>query len=135
VKAGSVRLPRAVAFSSSSSEDSASYCWDGDIRVGGIISFEELRTRSSSLSLSSYSSWLLVLVCLAARPICEGAWTRRRLRVLESCATRRPVVTISSPIEESEEEEGWEDISTQDSDRLALGEGWRSMSVPSLRNR
>lgn len=53
---------------------------------------------------------------------------RRRLGV-DSCWTRSPVVTISSPIEEREEEDGWEDISTQESssalmaDAPAKGEG------------
>lgn len=45
----------------------------------------------------------------------DGPTTLRRLLVLGSCCTRRPVVTISSPIEDREDEEGCEAISTQDS--------------------
>ena len=63
MKAGSpasVLLPKAVAFSSSSSEsDPASYSGREtvDNLVGGrICSFELVMTWSSSLSLSSYSS-------------------------------------------------------------------------------
>jgi hypothetical protein len=47
--------------------------------------------------------------------------TRRRPRVFGSCWTRRPVVTISSPTEDREEEEGWEDISTHDSATVSGG--------------
>jgi hypothetical protein len=112
----SVRLPSAVAFSSSSSEsEPASYSTLGILLAGTICSFELVMTRSSSLSLSSYSSWLLVLVCRASRLMCDGPATLRRLRELGSCCTRRPVVTISSPIEEREDEDGCEAISTQDS--------------------
>jgi hypothetical protein len=69
VKAGcpaSVLLPKAVAFSSSSSEsEPASYsgCETVDSLVVGMgmtCSLELVITWSSSLSLSSYSSWLLV---------------------------------------------------------------------------
>lgn len=118
MKAGpaSVRLPNAVAFSSSSSEsDPASYSGRDRLLTGIICSFELVMTWSSSLSLSSYSSWLLVLVCLGSRMTCTGPRTALRLRARGSCWTRRPVVTISSPIELNEEEDGWEEISTQDS--------------------
>jgi hypothetical protein len=58
-----------------------------------------------------------VLVCLFAKAMCGGkpAGMRRRLRVLGSCCTRSPVVTISSPMEDRDEDDGWEEISTQDS--------------------
>jgi hypothetical protein len=78
-----------------------------------------------------------VLVCRASRLRCDGApgCTRRRLRVLESCRTRRPVVTISSPIEEREDEEGWEEISTQDSRAVSKLPKKGSAVLPSLRSR
>lgn len=84
-----------------------------------LCSFELVITWSSSLSLSlsSYSSWLLVPVCLVSSPMGDGApgCILRLRRVFESFCTRRPVVTISSPIEDREDEEGCDDISTQDS--------------------
>lgn len=76
---------------------------------------------SDSLSLSSYSSWLL-----PPRLRSRGAvyrWSmvarrcRRRRRVLESCWTRSPSVMISSAIDDSEEEDGWEETSIHDSMR------------------
>lgn len=112
----------AVRFSSSSSVAS-----DADDRAAGLRmlssgnpSFEDVMTLSDSLSLSSYSSWLLVPPILGALLVMfkwVGAVGRnRRLRrAFESCCTRRPVVTISSAIEESEEEDGWEEISIQES--------------------
>ena len=69
--------------------------------------------------------------------ICCGTPATRRLLCELECCTRRPVVTISSPIEEREEEDGCEAISTHDSEVLRLdsfawlGEG----DLPSLRSR
>lgn len=128
--AGSVRLPKAVAFSlySSESEPVSYSCLVsrmGDVRC----SLELLITRSDSLSLSSYSSWLLVPACLVSRARDDAPGALRRRLGVDSCWTRSPVVTISSPIEEREEEDGWEDISTQESssalmaDAPAKGEG------------
>lgn len=79
-------------------------------------SFDEVNTRSDSLSLSSYSSWLLPPPALAARyPVPMTNWpvlrARRRRWRLESCWTRRPVVMISSLVEEREDEEGPDAIS------------------------
>lgn len=68
-------IPRAVEVSSSSSLDVASELDEGSgdrsAIAAGIVgwfisSFELLSTRSDSLSLSSYSSWLL-LAWLASR--------------------------------------------------------------------
>lgn len=117
VAVGSVRLPRAVAFSLYSSEsDPASYsCLVSLMGDAASCSFELVITRSDSLSLSSYSSWLLVPACLVSTAMTEVTGALRRRRGMASCWTRSPVVTISSPMEEREEEEGWEDISTQES--------------------
>lgn len=49
----------------------------------------------------------------------DGPGTRRLLRELGSCCTRKPVVTISSPMEDKEEEDCCEDISTHDSALLS----------------
>lgn len=74
---------------------------------------------SSSLSLSSYSSWLLLapdeVACRLSceRPRCDK---RRLRRAWEACRTRRPVVTISSVlVEERDEDEGCDESSIQDS--------------------
>ena len=50
---------------------------------------------------------------------CVGAPRRdfRLRRLRESGCTRRPVVTISSATEESEDDEGWDEISTQESSK------------------
>ncbi len=117
MKVGSVRRPKAVACSSSSSESEPLSYGDGPGRVAAetICSLLLVMTPSSSLSLSlsSYSSWLLVLACLASRMLREVVafccWRRRRWEI------RSPVVTTSSPTEDREEEDGWEEISTQDS--------------------
>ena len=140
VAVGSVRLPRAVAFSLYSSEsDPASYsCLVSLMGDAASCSFELVITRSDSLSLSSYSSWLLVPACLVSTAMNEVTGALRRRRGMASCWTRNPVVTISSPMEEREEEEGWEDISTQESDRrlvekaVVFGGG---EYIPSFRNR
>lgn len=51
------------------------------------------------------------------------------------CWTCRPVVTISS-VEEREEEDGWEVISTQDSGGVSYCQGGgKGGNVPSFRNR
>jgi hypothetical protein len=137
---GSVRLPRAVAFSLYSSEsEPASYsCLVSLMGKPARCSFELVITRSDSLSLSSYSSWLLVPVCLVSMVMYDVPGALRRRRGMASCWTRSPVVTISSPMEEREEEEGWEDISTQESDRWLIGKtvfsGWGAY-MPSFRNR
>lgn len=89
-----------------------------------MASFEEVMTRSDSLSLSSYSSWLLpppptpVLVVRYPVPITNCPVLRERRLLLcrfESCCTLKPVVIISSATEESEDEDGLEPISTHDS--------------------
>lgn len=76
-------------------------------------------TRSDSLSLSSYSSWLLppALVGRSDMSACVGARDRRRRlrRLFESCCTRRPVVTISSVADDKDDEEGCEETSIHDS--------------------
>jgi len=86
-------------------------------------SFEEVITLSDSLSLSSYSSWLLLppparwLTPVWKRP------PRSRLFLLykfESCWTVRPVVTISSVAEDREDEDGLELRSIQDSSECCL---------------
>lgn len=89
---------------------------------------EEVMTRSDSLSLSSYSSWLLTPPALDVRAtVCrlEGAPGRATLlrRGRGSCCTRKPVVTISSLFaDDSEEDEGCELISIHESEakKLAL---------------
>lgn len=89
-------------------------------------SFEEVITLSDSLSLSSYSSWLLLppparwLTPVWKRP------PRSRLFLLyrfESCWTVRPVVTISSVAEDREDEDGLELRSIQDSRATMLACG------------
>jgi hypothetical protein len=66
---GLIPIPKAVEVSSSSSLEAASELDEGGSeRIGKAVgkvgrcisSFELLRTRSDSLSLSSYSSWLLL---------------------------------------------------------------------------
>lgn len=112
----SLTRPRAVEFSSSSSSESApSEASDVVRRITGfgwleMSSFELFMTRSDSLSLSSYSSWLLPAVLIRREGMLpEGRFCVRRRRriVLESCWTRRPVVTTSSAAaEESEDDDG-----------------------------
>lgn len=87
-------------------------------------SFEDVITLSDSLSLSSYSSWLLfpppALVTRYPVPIRNWPVLRERLRRrwrLESCWTLSPVVMISSAAEDSEEEDGLDSISIHDSER------------------
>lgn len=87
---------------------------------------EDVMTRSDSLSLSSYSSWLLVPSASEARVVmcsvegAPGLTTLLRLR-LGVCCTRKPVVTTSSLAEDKEEEDGWELISTHESaERLPM---------------
>ena len=74
--------------------------------------------RSDSLSLSSYSSWLLPAVLKVRGGPTYGEDTlllKRRRRRAFAC-TRRPVVTTSSvAAEDSEDEEGCDDTSIQDS--------------------
>lgn len=78
-------------------------------------------TLSDSLSLSSYSSWLLFPPAFVTRcPVPMLNWPPPlerlgRLWMFESCCTVRPVVMISSAAEESEAEDGPEPISTHDS--------------------
>ena len=74
--------------------------------------------RSDSLSLSSYSSWLLPAVLKDRDGPTYGEDTllfkRRRRRAFD--CTLRPVVTTSSvAAEDSEDDEGCEDTSIQDS--------------------
>lgn len=76
-----------------------------------------------------------MLVCRASKVIGNGPGPRRLLRELGSCWTRRPVVTISSPMEDKEEEEGCEDISTQDSTLLSWTFGPDGKCSPSFRRR
>jgi hypothetical protein len=123
--------PRAVAFPSSSLSESVSttadaltaVCWRSRFAEGCIASVELVMTRSSSLSDSSYSSWLLVA------PPCDAGWPtikepgmgcccRDRLRLggYKLLPTLNPVVTISSPIDDNDDDDGCEDTSTQDSE-------------------
>lgn len=107
------------------SEDATEYRFrDGRRRSasdGLMASFEDVMTRSDSLSLSSYSSWLLPPPPLVARyPVPMTNWPVLRARrlllcTLESCCTLRPVVMISSAAEESDDDDGLESISTHDS--------------------
>src|SRR5690349_20522904 len=99
-------------------EERFTSCLRGD---GPRPSVEDVMTRSDSLSLSSYSSWLLfppALLTLCPVPIenCPPPLARlgRRWR-LESCCTVRPVVMISSAAEERDAEDGPDPISTHDS--------------------
>lgn len=86
-----------------------------------ISSFELLKTRSDSLSLSSYSSWLLPgpLWGAGERSLIDPTEVpcrdERRLRRLGS--TRRPVVIISSLVvaDDVEEVEGCDETSIQES--------------------
>lgn len=115
--------PRAVAFSSSSSSSSLSagmpgriaVCWRGMLMAGETCSVELPSVWSSSLlSVSSYSSWLLVPACAAAwlTMYVDGMWfwciccSRLRLGGYELLPTRRPVVTISSPMDDREDDDG-----------------------------
>ena len=82
-------------------------------------------TLSDSLSLSSYSSWLLLppptLVTRWPVPIWNPP--RGRLCLLcrfESCWTVSPVVMISSAAEDSEDEDGSDVRSIQDSGYVKL---------------
>jgi hypothetical protein len=93
-------------------------CSRGEIRPkDGMFSLELVRSRSSEEdSDSSYSSWLLVLRWRATCEIRDAdAAGCRRLRRIFWDWTRRPVVITSLSIEDREEEDGWEEISTQDS--------------------
>lgn len=87
-----------------------------------MASFEDVMTRSDSLSLSSYSSWLLfppAAEILYPVPIENWPPPRERLFcrlcIFESCCTVRPVVMISSVAEDKEVEEGPDAISIHDS--------------------
>jgi hypothetical protein len=119
-----VLVPSAVESSSSSMsawdrfEPSVSSC------PVVISSFELLRTLSDSLSLSSYSSWLLP-AALDGRPgsrmpramsSCK-CLRRRWRRMFESWRIWSPVVKISlsPPADDRDEEEGCEEISTHES--------------------
>ena len=83
-------------------------------------------TRSSSLSVSSYSSWLLVAPpCVEGWPTikeagigcccCCETCDRLRRGGYEVLPTLSPVVTISSPMLDKDEDEGCDATSTQDS--------------------
>lgn len=123
-----------MAFSSSSSSslsdrvsEDATDCGlrDGSSCLSGerpIASFEDVMTRSDSLSLSSYSSWLLfppAVVILCPVPIENWPPPRERLFCrlcsVESCCTVRPVVIISSFTEDKDVDEGPDAISIHDS--------------------
>ena len=123
MKTGSlVKTPSAVAFSSSSSSALEDVSSDADVvRPGGLLmpsdrlgsraSLELVMIRSDSLSLSSYSSWLLpaTLARRTATPRGRGSLRPRRrlLRPWLSYCTRTPVGPASSAAaEEREEEEG-----------------------------
>ena len=123
--------PRAVAFSSPSLSESVSIaeplggsCWRRWFAAGCIASVELVMTRSSSLSVSSYSSWLLVApLWLAGWPTINEAGMGRccccdRLRLggYELLPTLRPVVTMSSPMDDRDDDDGCEATSTQDSE-------------------
>jgi hypothetical protein len=93
-------------------------CLRGD---GPRPSFEDVITLSDSLSLSSYSSWLLFspafeTLCPVATENCPPPRARLgRLCRFESCWTVRPVVMISSATDDREAEDGQDPISTHDS--------------------
>lgn len=127
MKAGStVATPRAVAFSSSSSWSSP--CSDAEeTGADGLTpseeccskaSFELVIIRSDSLSLSSYSSWLLPVVLVDR--IC-GPWgsdtvlVKRRLLRGSCCGRKAGGTTSSVAADEREDEEGREATSIQDS--------------------
>ena len=124
MKAGSLfKVPSAVEFSSSSSsallDDVSS---DADVvRPGGLLmpsdrlgsraSLELVIIRSDSLSLSSYSSWLLPATLAPRTGTSWGRGSlrpkRRLLRPCLSYCTRTPFGPASSAAaEEREEEEG-----------------------------
>jgi hypothetical protein len=83
-------------------------------------------TLSDSLSLSSYSSWLLFPpACETLCPVPMENWPPPRVRLgrlcrFESCWTVRPVVMISSVAEESEADDGPDPISTHDSIQASI---------------
>ena len=114
--------PKAVKLSSSSDWDVAgAILWSP---LCAISSLELLKTRSDSLSLSSYSSWLLPAALLGrAGTVVPRVISRCKPRRwcclgrLECCRTCRPVVTmlLSPPAEDREEEDGWDVMSTQES--------------------
>ncbi len=126
-------FPRAVASSSSSESElmagPMAVCCAASRGLGAsMFSAELVITWSSSLSVSSYSSWLLVCPCAAEwaaiRLDCDepAAWCgccfcKRRFRLGPRAwlPTRRPVVIISSPMDEREDDDGWDAISTHDS--------------------
>lgn len=136
MKTGSlVRTPRAVEFSSSSSPSSSALLDDvssdakeagtglmpSELILGSIASLELVMMRSDSLSLSSYSSWLLpaALRLRIGAPGGSGPFRldRRLRRPCWSKRSRRAFGSVSSAAaEDKEEEEGWEDISIQDSE-------------------
>ena len=82
-------------------------------------------TRSDSLSLSSYSSWLLLppVAAVILCPVPMENWPPPRERLfgrlcsVESCCTVRPVVMISSFTEDREVDEGPDAISIHDSEQ------------------
>lgn len=119
-------MPSAVPSSSSSSSSSDGggkciscliCCLGETCPKEGMCSFELVRTRSSEEdSDSSYSSWLLVLRWAASWEMRDAPAgpCRRPRRKLDDC-TRNPAVTISLSMEDKDEDDGWDDISTHDS--------------------
>lgn len=102
------------------------------MRPERIFSFELVRTRSSEEdSDSSYSSWLLVL-CWATtwemRDTPGGPCRRPRRKLVDW--TRNPAVTISLSMEDKDEDDGWDDISTQDSVGTQVSNGLPRKSGP-----
>ena len=87
-----------------------------------MFSFELVMIRSDSLSLSSYSSWLLPPVALRRRSGIPGAAgpVLTNLRLLRpcwpNCTPRARGLVSSAAAEEREEEEGWDETSIQDSE-------------------
>lgn len=115
-------VPSSSSSSSSSDEGDGKWmscvmCRRGEMRPVGMFSVELVsRPSSQEEEDSSYSSWLLVLCWRAAWGMREVEEVGRR-RVRRMCWDwmRRPVVMTSLSMEEREEEEGCEEISTQDS--------------------
>lgn len=138
-----VPIPSAVAFSSQSSE-SVSGCVIRRDGVDGMLSFspELVRKWSSSLSVSSYSSWLLEAAAPTAAAGSASRWLlllagRRWLCASRRCRepTLRPVVMTSSPMDESDDDDGCDDISTHDSNAREDGVEVSFFFAPTARNR
>ena len=123
-----VRIPNAVEASSSSSSSSSTAVEPRNPSVGEGRSASrgksslELPIALSDSSLSSYSSWLLSCAFVdeggeSMAPVVRSCncRRRRRRRAEGSCWPWVSRAAVSSPVDESDEEEGWEAISIQES--------------------